>query len=353
MTPDEVDRLRLAFCGLHPDRSARLVREMGAPGAVLAAIRGGKVRVPAAAAWAAAAAGAECHGRLTRLGVRPVFRHGEGYPAWLAELPNAPDVLLVKGSLPSLPGVAIVGTRRCTRYGLALAREYGRACAEAGWPVVSGLARGADAEAHRGVAEAGGIGCAVMGCGPDIVYPPEHRPLLAALLAAGGGAATEYPPGTPPEAWRFPPRNRIISGLAAAVVVVEAGVRGGALITAAAALEQGRHVFAVPGDVGRATSEGCNLLIRDGATPVLRAPDLVASLSLLLSLPRPSARAPTAEGLEPAARALLAALPPGGLPIEEAARAAGLPAPAALALLSRLEVAGRLSRRGGIVVPGR
>ena len=217
-----------------------------------------------------------------------VFRGGPGYPAHLGELPGAPDVLFVRGRLPAEPGVAIVGTRRCTRYGMGLARVYGQACASAGWPVVSGLARGADGEAHRGVVDAGGVGVAVLGCGPDIVYPAEHRSLAEGLLAAGGAIVTEYPPGTRPEPWRFPPRNRIISGLAAAVVVVEAAETGGALITAAAALEQGRHVFAVPGDVGRETSRGCNLLIRDGATPVLDPADLLASLSLLLGRPRPA-----------------------------------------------------------------
>ena len=275
----EGDRLRLAFCGLHPDRTARLVTALGSPSAVLRAVEGGRVPVPEAACRAAALPAEACRARLTRLGVTALFRHGPGYPAHLAGLPGAPDVLFAKGELPAAPGVAIVGTRRCTRYGLGLSRVYGQACAAAGWPVVSGLARGADAEAHRGVADAVGVGVAVLGCGPDLVYPAEHRALLGELLAAGGALVTEYPPGTRPEPWRFPPRNRIIAGLAAAVVVVEAAETGGALITAAAALEQGRHVFAVPGDVGRETSRGCNLLIRDGATPVLDPDDLVASLS--------------------------------------------------------------------------
>ncbi len=350
----EGDRLRLAFCGLHPDRAARLVGELGSPAAVLGAIGAGRVPVPEGARRAASLSAAACRERLARLGVTALFRNGPGYPAHLGELPGAPDVLLVKGSLPACPGVAIVGTRRCTRYGLGLARVYGRACAMAGWPVVSGLARGADAEAHRGVTGVGGVGVAVLGCGPDLVYPAEHRALLAALLEAGGAMATEYPPGTRPEPWRFPPRNRIIAGLAAAVVVVEAAETGGALITAGAALEQGRHVFAVPGDVGRETSRGCNLLIRDGATPVLDPADLIASLSLLLGLPRadPGGPAPGAE-LEAPARALLAALPVGGASLEYAAAAAGVPAHRALAIVSRLEVAGLVRREGGLVLPGR
>ena len=199
------DRLRLAFCGLHPDRAARLVGELGSPAAVLAAITAGRVAVPEGARRAASLPAAACRERIARLRVAALFRNGPGYPAHLGDLPGAPDLLFIKGSLPASPGVAIVGTRRSTRYGLGLARVYGQACAVAGWPVVSGLARGADAEAHRGVADAGGVGVAVLGCGPDLVYPAEHRALLAALLEAGGAMVTEYPPGTRPEPWRFPP----------------------------------------------------------------------------------------------------------------------------------------------------
>jgi len=349
----EGDRLRLAFCGLHPDRAARLVGESGSAAGVLAAIAAGRVAVPEEARRVAATSAAACRERLARLGVVALFRNGPGYPAHLGDLPGAPDILFAKGSLPGSPGVAIVGTRRSTRYGLGLARAYGRACAVAGWPVVSGLARGADAEAHRGVADAGGVGVAVLGCGPDLVYPAEHRALLAMLLEAGGAMVTEYPPGTRPEPWRFPPRNRIIAGLAAAVVVVEAAETGGALITASAALEQDRHVFAVPGDVGRDTSRGCNLLIRDGATPVLDPADLVASLSFLLGPPRRDRDRGPGPDLEAPARALLAALPAGGAPLEEAAAAAGLSAQRALAVVSRLELAGLVRRQGGLVVPGR
>jgi DNA processing protein len=347
------DRLRLAFCALHPDRTARLVGEWGSPGAVLAALDAGRIKAPEAGRHAAALGEAACRARLRRLKVTPVFRGGPGYPAHLAELPGAPDVLFLKGELPAVPGVAIVGTRRCTRYGMGLARVYGQACAVSGWPVVSGLARGADAEAHRGVLDGGGRGVAVLGCGPDVVYPPEHGPLAAGLLGGGGAVVTEYPPGTRPEPWRFPPRNRIIAGLAAAVVVVEAGVTGGALITAMAALEQGRHVFAVPGDVGRDTSRGCNLLIRDGATPVLDPADLVASLSLLLGPARPAATPAAAPPDDVAAQRLLAALPPEGALLETAAAHAGLAVAEAMAAFGRLEVLGLVRRSGGLVAPGR
>lgn len=349
----EDTRLRLAFCGLHPDRAARLVRDLGSPAAVLAALTEGRIRAPEAARGAAALSAAACRERLGRLRVTPVFRGGAGYPEHLGDLPGAPDVLFLKGRLPAGPGVAIVGTRRCTRYGLGLAQVYGRACAAAGWPVVSGLARGADAAAHRGVVDARGVGVAVLGCGPDIVYPAEHRPLLDSLLASGGGVVTEYPPGARPDPWRFPPRNRIIAGLAAAVVVVEAAETGGALITATAALDQGRHVFAVPGDVGRDTSRGCNLLIRDGATPVFDPADLVASLSLLLGPPLAPEAPARAVCLDAPSRCLLAAIPPGGTTLEAAAAASGLGVSVAMAATARLEVAGLVRRDGALVVPGR
>jgi DNA processing protein len=194
-------------------------------------------------------------------------------------------MLFVRGQIPTLPTVAIVGTRRCTTYGRHLAFEYGGAVADAGWCVSSGLARGIDGAAHKGVTSAGGVGVAVLGCGVDVAYPAEHAALASALVSGGGGVITEYPPGSPPEPWRFPPRNRIISGMAAAVVVVEAAVTGGALITAGYALTQGRVVFAVPGDIRRASSAGCNLLIRDGAHPVLDPDDLIEELSLVLGQP--------------------------------------------------------------------
>ncbi|MDH3606754.1 MAG: DNA-processing protein DprA, partial [Acidimicrobiia bacterium] len=271
------DRLRLASIGLHPDRTRKLLGEWGSAAAVLRAVRLGQIEVTEAVRGRleidAQAAAAEA-------GASIVLR--EGLPTILADLPDAPDLLYLRGALPETPAVAIVGTRRATTYGLRLAREFGRAVAGAGWPVASGLARGIDGAAHLGCLDNEGIGVAVLGCGIDVAYPPEHKPLAARLLDGGGAIVSEYAPGAPPEPWRFPPRNRIISGLASVVVVVEAGVKGGALITAARGLEQGRLVLAVPGDVDRDTSRGCNLLIRDGAHPVLDVDDLITSLTFVL-----------------------------------------------------------------------
>jgi DNA processing protein len=210
--------------------------------------------------------------------------------------------------------------------------------------VVSGLARGIDGEAHRGTLDGGGLGVAVLGSGPDIVYPPEHRGLHDAITDGRGAVVTEYPPGTPPEGWRFPPRNRIIAGLAAAVVVVEAARTGGALITAGIGAEWGRAVMAVPGDVGRGSSAGCNLLIRDGAVPVMDPDDFVEAVSLVLG---PARRDPSPAANEP----LVAALGVGGLPLEEAAAAWSMDAASAAAAAARLEVAGLLRREAGLLVP--
>lgn len=278
--------VRLAFAGFHPDRLRGLVDAYGAKG-VLRRIEGGAIEVTPRIRAAVGPGAGDRRTELQQAGIGYLVRGGAGYPAALAELPDGPPVLFVRGALPGEPAVAVVGTRRCTEYGRRLAAEYGAAIAEAGWCVVSGLARGVDGAAHRGVVRAGGRGVAVLGSGVDVMYPAEHADLARSLVAGGGAVVSEYPPGTPPEGWRFPPRNRIISGLASVVVVVEAGVKGGALITAGYALAHGRPVFAVPGDVRRATSEGCNRLIRDGAHPVLDPDDLIEELSLVLG---PAAR---------------------------------------------------------------
>jgi DNA processing protein len=279
--------LQLAFAGLHPDRVRELVASHGVPG-TLRRIRGGGLKVSDRARAAVDVPAASRTEELEASGVRFVPADTAGYPAGLAELPDAPPGLFVRGALEhDRPMVAVVGTRRCTTYGKHLAFEYGAAIVEAGWGVVSGLARGIDGAAHRGVASTRGVGVAVLGSGLDVMYPAEHADLAARLVDYGGGVVSEYPPGTPPQGWRFPPRNRIISGMSQAVVVVEAAAKGGALITANYALAHGRPVFAVPGDVRRASSEGCNLLIRDGAHPVLDPADLIEELSLVLGPPRP------------------------------------------------------------------
>lgn len=281
---NEDARLRMAFSGLHPIRSRELRDRFGGASGAIGAIDRGRVKASDSIRNGLAAPAAQRRSELTALGIELVFRGDPDYPDHLDVFEDAPDVLFVRGTLPQDPGVGIVGTRRCTAYGLELAEAYGRIVAETGWLVVSGLARGIDGAAHRGMVSAGGLGIAVLGCGIDVTYPREHRRLGEQLLEAGGAIVSEYPPGSRPDAWRFPPRNRIIAGLSAAVVVVEAAKTGGALITAVKAAEYGIPVFAMPGDVDRRTSEGTNRLIRDGAFPVLDPDDLIEELDLVYGL---------------------------------------------------------------------
>lgn len=277
-------RLRVAFSGLHPIRSRELSDRFGGASGTIAAIERGRVKASESICTGLGPPADQRRSELASLGIDAIFRDSPTYPDHLDVFEDAPDVLFVRGSLPQERGVGIVGTRKCTAYGLELAQGYGRAVAETGWLVVSGLARGIDGAAHRGMVAASGVGIAVLGCGIDVTYPREHRRLGEQILEAGGAIVSEYPPGSRPDAWRFPPRNRIIAGLSAAVVVVEAAKTGGALITAVKAAEYGIPVFAMPGDVDRRTSEGTNRLIRDGAFPVLDPDDLVEELDLVYGL---------------------------------------------------------------------
>ncbi len=283
--------LQLAFSGLNPERQRTLIDEFGAERAWRRVAHGAK-DITVAATDAARVSAAERFDELTGRGLTAVFRGDPNYPERLGALPDAPTVLFVAGTLPDERTVAVIGTRKCTTYGRGLAREYGEAIADAGWCLVSGLARGIDGAAHQGTVVAGGTGVAVLGSGLDVMYPAEHAALAQRLVALGGAVISEYPPDASPAPWRFPVRNRIISGLAEAVVVVEAAAKGGALITANCALDHDRPVFAVPGDIRRRSSEGCNLLIRDGAHPVLDPDDLIEELALVLGPPpgRPSYR---------------------------------------------------------------
>ena len=176
--------------------------------------------------------------------------------------------------------MAVVGARACSPYGRHVARLVGRELAAAGLVVVSGLARGVDGEAHRGALEGGGVTIAVLGCGVDRDYPAAHAELAARIVAAGGLVVAEYAPGVEPAPWRFPARNRIIAGLCVATVVVEARERSGALITADFALEEGREVFVVPGEITSALSAGSNALLRLGATPLLSSTDVLVALGV-------------------------------------------------------------------------
>ena len=214
-----------------------------------------------------------------RLGIQIVTISDAIYPNRLRNIFDPPCLLYVRGRLPNVDdeaAVAVVGTRDCTPYGVSCAEKLGYGLASGGALVVSGLARGIDSAALRGALRAGGTVAAVLGNGLDVVYPKENR-YLYEDVAASGALISEYPPGTPPEGRHFPVRNRILSGLSLAALVVEAPERSGALITAASAMEQGRDVFAVPGPIDAPASVGCNRLIRDGAGLVTDAWDILSA----------------------------------------------------------------------------
>ena len=217
---------------------------------------------------------------LGRRGIRALPFTASLYPPALRALPDPPPLLLARGEIADLqrPSIAIVGARAATGYGRGVAWELAAALGKAGFVVVSGLARGVDAAAHRGALASSGHTVAVMGCGPDRVYPPEHRE-LADDVAQAGVVVSELSPGRPPAAPHFPLRNRLISGLVQAVVVVEARRRSGSLITARHALDQGREVLVVPGPIDTVHSAGSNALLRDGARPVLDVSDVLQAVS--------------------------------------------------------------------------
>lgn len=284
---------------------------------------------------------------------RVLCRPQQEYPGLLRKVYDPPAALWVRGRLPTGPAVAIVGSRSATPYGLKVARRLAADLAASGVAIVSGLARGIDTAAHKGALDGGGLTVAVLGCGIDRVYPPENRS-LAAEIAATGALISELPPGFRPLRGHFPARNRLISGLAAVTVVVEAGERSGALITADLALEQGREVMAVPGEITSPLSAGCNLLLADGAPPVLCAADIIDALrkSWLLSADqRQSIRGPVALG-EPSgscrqaggtrAERILASLSVKGSGLDEIVAATGLAVSEVLAELTALQLSGRV-----------
>jgi DNA processing protein len=218
---------------------------------------------------------------ILRSEIRILTIEDNEYPKKLLSIEFPPPAIYVKGKIVETDehAVAVVGTRHVSSYGSQVAGELGRFLAQNQICVISGLARGVDAIAHRAALEEGGRTIAVLGSGVDVVYPPEHRD-LAARIIENGALISDYYPGTPPEGVNFPPRNRIISGLSLATVIVEAGERSGALITAEFAASQGREVFAVPGSIYAPRSKGTNRLIRDGALPLLNFSDLLEVLNL-------------------------------------------------------------------------
>ena len=271
----------------------------------------------------------------------------EAYPQRLKEIEQPPPVLYLRGELTPEDSwaVAIVGTRRITPYGRQVTEEIASFLAANGITVVSGLARGVDALAHSAALKAGGRTLAVLGSGVDKIYPPENR-ALAEKIFEHGAVLSDYAPGTPPESSNFPPRNRIISGLSMAVVVIEAGETSGALITAEFAAEQGREIFAVPGNILAPQSKGTNKLIQQGAIPLLNASDIMQTLNLTRVGQHKAARkALPADEVE---AKLLDTMGEEPLHIDEIRNQTGLPVEKVSATLVMMELKGMVRQVGNM-----
>lgn len=292
ITTAEVDAaLVLNVSGLSAQRQLALIRAfgtaekaVGATDAELSAVDGFNAAHLARLRDAAAATDlAALRLRCEQHQVQPVPYTSGQYPALLRETDDAAPLLYVQGTLQRRDelSIALVGTRKCSAYGLTMARKLAEGLARRGFTVVSGMALGIDGEAHKAALEAGGRTIAVMASGPDITYPADHRGLREGIAGAGA-VVTEFSFGVEPLRERFPARNRLISGLSLGVVVVEAPAKSGALITARLAGEQGREVFAVPGDVTRPESRGSHALIKDGARLVEFPEDVVEGLGVML-----------------------------------------------------------------------
>jgi DNA processing protein len=282
-----------------------------------------------------------------RLGQRALSLADDAYPEALRQIPDPPPVLWLRGDAEALTWprlVAVIGARAATPAGLATARAIAAGLAQAGAVVVSGLARGVDSAAHQAALDAGGASIGVLGSSLDRIYPAEHHG-LASALADQGALVSEHIPATPPLPFHFPLRNRIISGLSAGVVVVEASERSGSLITAMAAAEQGREVMAVPGPVGPGRHRGGHALLRDGATLVEGPDDVLVALGWLAPDARPRRSRPPLDpsvarelGLDPSAEDFSA---------DEIAVATGWPIARVNARIAALELAGTIQRLGG------
>lgn len=291
-------------------------------------------------AWAAVA---EARRRASTGGYRIVTRGEAAYPPLLHETFDPPPALWVRGRL--IPGenraVALVGSRAASPAGLALAREMASELSARGVCVVSGLARGIDAAAHAGALRGGGRTVAVLGSGIDRPYPAENTALLQAIVAAGGAVVSEFPPGAPPRREHFPRRNRVVAGWCRAVVVVEAGRRSGALITARLATDAGRDVLAVPAHPHHVAAAGSNALLRDGAGLVRDAADVLSEIDGPSWVAEPEA--PPRE-VDPLLRALRGGRP---MSVDELGTHSGIPTSRLLARLSELELAARVRRLPG------
>ena len=386
--------------GLGTRTAAELLRAFGSPDAVYAADRQALIAAPCGLRKAQVDAlcdkdtgeAERIIAHCAKAGIQIITLGDSAYPDRLRAIEDPPAVLFVRGRWPDFdvtPGIAVVGTREASPYGLNIAESIGAALGRAGFITVSGMALGNDGAAHRGALRAGGLTVAVLAGGVDVCYPPQHRGLMGDILLSGA-IISEYPPGTEPKGTHYHDRNRIISGLSVASVIVEAAdYRSGALITARHALDQGRDVYAVPGSLDAPQSKACNELIEKGEAALLRSPEaLVREYKGLLrgnpaeyTAPAPISKASRAhEGLPKRAaqavarsrqtgQACPAPAAPKGLSEderriaelvregvstpEELIERCGLPAPRVMSLVTMLEINGIVRREKGRLVMGR
>jgi DNA processing protein len=379
--------LWLAASGITPKQFARLTEAYGDVEGIGKAFARQSVREGGPVVTAAAlrklrearqpAAMHALENAMERARIRLVTREDGDYPPLLRHLDDeAPIALFVRGQADlQLPrAFAIVGTRRCTRYGAQAAQNIAAGLAAAGVAVVSGMARGIDTAAHLGCLSAGGRTVAVLGCGADVTYPSENADLLRRILDEGGAVVSEYAPGTPPLAGHFPVRNRIVSGMCSGMLIIEASARSGAMITVRHALAQGREVYALPGPVDSPTSEMPLALLREGGQMATNADDILQTISWLgaggaeAAVPYSRedkshvgavaasagarragrARTPPLDELEPGPRRVAEALREGELTFSEIVACTGFSAPELNSHLTMLELQGII-----IPLPGR
>ena len=364
LDPHDIDAVRMSMIpGIGPRTFSLLIEAFGDPGRVLAAapsqlrnVEGVGPKLAAAIANASNELDVEAEiNRCRENGIGIVSRSHETYPGILNEIPDPPSVLYCRGQLLKQDelAIAIVGTRHASRYGLAQAEQLAAGLARAGYTIVSGLARGIDGAAHRAALAAGGRTLAVLGGGILKMYPAEHQE-LADQVSQCGSLLSEYPSLFPPKSSSFPRRNRIVTGLSLGVVVVEAGERSGALISARLANEQGREVFAVPGRVDSRNSRGCHRLIRDGAKLVESIDDIIEELGPLATPVEDSSgqriHHPGELQLNEQERRVLQAIGTEPTEIDAVVAATGLPVGRVLGTISVLEMRRLIQRLGGTSV---
>jgi DNA processing protein len=356
-----LDAVRLAMVsGVGPIARQRLLQRFGTPGEVLSAapsdlreVQGIGAKLANNIASARDEIDAEATLSLCRQHNIAVLVHGTPqYPMHFNEIPDPPGVLFVRGNIvpADAVGVAIVGSRHATQYGLTIAERLAASLSRAGLTIISGLARGIDAAAHRGALAAGGRTLAVLGSGVLNIYPPEHDKLAEQCLASGA-VLSEQPPLSPPLSGAFPQRNRLITGLSLGVIVVEASTHSGALISARHAMEQGKEVYAVPGRVDNRMAHGCHRLIRDGAKLVETADDVLEELGPLV---KPVAAAegqtlhhPAELLLNEQEQAVLQAIGADPTLVDVVIAQSGLPVPQVLSTISVLEMRRVVKRVSG------